>query len=149
MSIQRDILDEPTSVTDENFNTVSYQYDILGRRTQMQAAGQTPVTYAYNTQGTMASLTQGAQTITFVHDALGRLINQNLPGGVVTEREYNALGQLDMACSTKNGVLFDSTTYTHDAAGKITGMNVNGVNKTIGYDLANRITSMVDSTNSY
>lgn len=70
--------------------TVGYQYDALGRRTQMTAAGQSPVTYTYDHSSRLRTITQAPlNPVDIQYDAAGRRTLLTLPNGVSTEYVYD------------------------------------------------------------
>ena len=78
------LLDLVTSETTPQ-GTVSYTYDMAGRRTSLTVARQPPVTYTYDSADRLTRITQGASTVTFAYDAAGRRTSLTLPNGIVVE----------------------------------------------------------------
>jgi RHS repeat-associated protein len=117
INMEYDPLDRLLAET-TSLGTVSYQYDSLGRRTQMTVSGQSPVSYTYDAVSRLRTITQAPlNPVDFQYDAAGRRTLLSLPNGVSTEYAYdpgsrltaliyrNALGQLG------------DLTYQYDHAG--------------------------------
>jgi RHS repeat-associated protein len=103
--------------------TVAYQYDPLGRRTQMTVAGQPPVAYAYDAASRLTQLVQEPLApVTLQYDASGRRTLLTLPNQVSTESQYDPASRLT-ALLYRNalGPLGDLT-YSYDAAGNRIGV---------------------------
>jgi len=112
------LLAETTSL-----GTVSYQYDSLGRRTQMTASGQTPVTYAYDANSRLRTITQAPLTpVTIDYDVVGRRTLLTLPNQVSTEYQYDAASRLT-ALVYRNGLgTLGDLQYMYDPAGSRTAV---------------------------
>jgi RHS repeat-associated protein len=103
--------------------TVTYQYNPLGRRTQMTVAGQAPVAYAYDANSRLTQLVQEPLApVTLQYDAAGRRTLLTLPNQVSTEYQYDAASRLTaLIYSNALGPLGDLT-YTYDTAGNRTSV---------------------------
>jgi RHS repeat-associated protein len=114
---QYDALDRLLAETTA-LGTVSYQYDALGRRTQMTVSGQAPVAYTYDAASRLRGITQSPlNPVTFDYDALGRRTLLTLPNGVSTEYQYDPASRLTaLVYRNALGILGDLT-YQYDPAG--------------------------------
>ncbi len=103
--------------------TVTYQYDALGRRTQMTVSGQAPIAYAYDAASRLTQLVQEPLApVTLQYDAAGRRTLLTLPNGVSTGYQYDVASRLT-ALIYRNalGPLGDLQ-YTYDPAGNRIGV---------------------------
>ncbi len=94
--------------------TLSYSYDLSGRRTAVDSA--TTQTYHYNALGMLDSTTgfDGAHHA-FAYDAAGRLIHRATGTGVSESRAYDD----DDRMTERSNNTYDDH-YGHDARGKVT-----------------------------
>lgn len=93
------------------------------------------------------------------YDAAGRMSSMTAPGGTTTSFGYDLIGNREVV--TKNGTehttiydgagrpshsTTDSTTYSHDATGNLTGIDTATVDRTFSYDGFNRMTGASKGT---
>lgn len=150
-----DVLGRPTSVTLPDSSVTTYSYatntatvtDPAGkqRKSVTDAAGRLSniwepdptanntltlqTSYVYNVLDEMTSATQGAQTRTYVYDALGRIFTATTP-----EAGKVCFGSVTgTACNTDGYDNFDNLQKKTDARGVLTSY---------GYDGLNRLTSL-------
>jgi len=163
------VLDRLTSQTTA-LGTVSYQYDVLGRRTQMTVPNQSPVAYAYDAASRLTSITPGTSIVQFSYDAANRRTTLTLPNGITTQYGYDAASHLSALTYQLGATTLGDLLYLYDAAGNRiqvggawarTGIprvvasatyNANNQQLTFGsqgltYDLNGNLTS--DGTNTY
>src|SRR3972149_6524445 len=89
-----DLLDRLLAQTTA-LGTVRYQYDALGRRTQLDAPNQASVGYGYDAASRLRTITQAPfGPVTLDYDALGRRTRLGLPNGVSTEHQYDTASRL-------------------------------------------------------
>ena len=74
--------------------TVTVEYDEIGRRLKLSATGQTDVTYTYDKNSRLKTVTQGSQTVTLAYDNAGRRTSLTYPNGVVTTYGYDNANRL-------------------------------------------------------
>ena len=162
-----DALNRPTSVTDPAGSSVSYAYDAAGRlQTLTYPTGQ-EASYAYDAAGRLASVTDwAANSTSYGYDDAGRATAVTRPNGVVTTADYDAAGRLiaqvdSRGASTLQTLAYaldpsgrrlsmtdasGTTTYTYDAAYRLTGVAYpGGRTATYSYDAAGNRTRLVDS----
>jgi len=110
------LLAETTSL-----GTVSYTYDVLGRRTQMTVSGQPAVTYAYDPNSRLTGVVQNGQTASLAYDPLGRRTALVLPNQVSTEYQYDPASRLTALIYRNAGGFLGDLQYSYDATGNRTG----------------------------
>ena len=71
-------------------STLTYTYDVAGRRTQMQVTGQTAVTYGYDDAHRITGITQGTNVVGFTYDAASRRTQATLPNGVTIDTAHES-----------------------------------------------------------
>ncbi len=151
-----DVLDRLASQATD-LDTVSYQYDALGRRTEMMVSGQNPVTYTYDTASRLRTITQAPlNPVTIDYDALSRRTKLTLPNEVSTEYQYDAASRLT-ALIYRNAVsLLGDLSYTYDAAGNRASVGGSFARTLLPdpmapatYDAANRQLTFGDKTLAY
>lgn len=113
-----------TSVQDARGNTVTYRYDDNGNRIYERDAQGNVIERSYSksnrllaetvytglyVDGATPTLAQGGLTTRYVYDTKGHLRFVISPEGRVTERQYNALGQLTSTLQYSGGT-FDAST---------------------------------------
>ncbi len=104
--------------------TVSYQYDLAGRRTRLTWPDGFFVNYDYNTVGDLTAIREnGATDWTLAasnYDNLGRRTAMTRANGASTTWTYNAAGHLIQLKHDLPGTADDQTlTYTYNPAGQI------------------------------
>jgi RHS repeat-associated protein len=119
-----------TSTSPEGHQTISV-VDTLGRVTSTDLAAQVdPITISYNAQGLITQFTQGAQSWTFSHDALRRVISRIDEAGNETSFSYDAadrIVQVDLPDGGTEG-------YAYDENGNLaTVVMPNGYTHALGY----------------
>src|SRR5206468_4369706 len=115
-----DLLDRLTAQATA-LGTVSYHYDALGRRTQMDAPGQASVFYGYDAASRPRSITQAPlDPVAIDYDAVGRRTMLTLPNGVSTEYQYDAASRLAALIYRNATSTLGNLSYQYDAAGNRT-----------------------------
>ncbi len=98
--------------------TVTYQYDLLGRRIQMTVAGQAPVTYTYDATSRLRTVTQAPlNPVDIQYDALGRRTLLTLPNGITTAYHYDAASRLMSLIYRNAATVLSDLQYSYDAGG--------------------------------
>ena len=110
-----DALDNLTSMTDSDGNTLTYKYNVLGQETEIDAPDGTPeVQYVYNANRQMtAQIDALGRRTTYRYDALGRQTEVINPDGSTTQTKYDADGNVTAFIDELGRV----TKYVYDAAG--------------------------------
>jgi YD repeat-containing protein len=122
ITLAHNTLDQLVSETTA-LGTVAYQYDALGRRTQMTVNDLSPVPYTYDANSRLLTITQAPlNTADIQYDTMGRQTRLTLPNGVSTEYQYDAASRLTALIYRNATALLGDFTYTYDAAGNCTGV---------------------------
>ncbi len=167
-------LTDKVSATGSTLHTYSYQYDLLGNRTQITEDGTTS-TYQYDQLNQLTKVTQGATMITYKYDANNNrismkngsstttytydtadvnLVSKTDPNGKVTTYTYDLVngksnGNLVQSVYDPGGTghLNQTTTYTYDSNNRLkTAQLPNGMLITFAYDAdGNRVSKTVTS----
>ena len=101
--------------------TVSYQYDAGGLRTQLTLPSSLSIAYSYDQRGQLVALTDwDGQRTTFAYDQVGRQLATARPNGLRSRSVYDAAGRLlSLRHATPNKLLAQFV-YTVDARGNRT-----------------------------
>lgn len=103
--------------------TVTVEYDEAGRRLKLSATGQTDVTYTYDKNSRLKTVTQGTQTVTLAYDDAGRRTSLTYPNGVVTSYGYDNANRLLTINHVKTPATIEALTYQYDASSNRTSLN--------------------------
>ncbi|TKB87563.1 MAG: hypothetical protein E8D43_00895, partial [Nitrospira sp.] len=137
--------------------TVAYQYDVLGRRTQMTANGQSPVTYQYDVASRLTRVEQGSLFATLGYDNAGRRTSLGYSNGTTTSYAYDLASRVTAITHNGPNGLIEALAYTYDAAGNRTSLTrANGPASVVPqavasatYDAANEQTQFSGATLTY
>lgn len=137
----------PTSVKDEQGNTLTYTYDANGNRTSITdgLATQNKFTFTYNANGTQASMTDALGNVTsYTYDSQGNQTGVTYPSPLGAQtRTYDGLSRVIKQTDGKS----QSTTFAYDAMDRLTSLTyADGSTITYAYDADGNQTSMVDNT---
>ena len=118
-----DGLDQLTSeVTPQG--TVSYAYDVAGRRTSMTVGGQATVNYTYDNANRLTQMTQGTSTsVSFAYDNANRRTSLTLPNGIIMNYSYDSASQLSGITYTLSSNTLGNLAYIYDLAGRRTAVS--------------------------
>ena len=101
------------------------------------------LTYDYNADNTVASITDAAGRVTTFTYSAGRITRITDPAGRQANYEYDGNGRLIRSIDPGN----NGTGYAYDTGGRLTQITTpRGSVMVIGYDTANRVTSIGRST---
>ncbi|HEY0638568.1 MAG TPA: polymorphic toxin-type HINT domain-containing protein [Pseudonocardiaceae bacterium] len=128
--------------------TTAYTYDTVGRlATAVDPLTGATATYDHDDAGQLTGIGYGAgaATRTFAHDALDRVISDEVraPGGTVTSAttyDYDDADRLVGKTTTTGGTTV-ANTYDHDLAGRLTSWDDGSTVKTYTWDDAGNLTS--------
>lgn len=156
ITLAYDPLDRLVAETTD-MGTVAYEYDILGRRTQMTVNDLNPVTYTHDSASRLRNITQAPlNPVTIDYDAVGRRTKLTLPNAVSTEYQYDAASRVTALIYRNATGLLGDLTYTYDAAGNRTGVGGTFARTLLPdpvtaatYDPANRQLTFGDKTLNY
>lgn len=106
---------------------VSYQYDGRGNRVQMTGPEGSSITYSYDLDGRLVSLTRNSQLFRFAHDNDNRVTKVSLPNGTTTTRIFDTADHLlSLVNQRSNGTVVSSYSYLYDNAGNRTRLMLPG-----------------------
>jgi RHS repeat-associated protein len=155
--------------------TTSYTYDTLNRlTTQTNGAGQV-VSYGYDLNGNLISLTYpNAKTVsrtynyanqltavtdwlghatTFTPDPDGNTVSEAYPNGVTASATFDRTDQVTNIADAGPGGTLASFAYTRDSNGQLTSTTPTGTgqggNETYGYNSLNKLTALGSATYAY
>ncbi len=138
-----DVLDNLTQVV-QGSQTRTSSYDFLSRLTAsriIEVSTTTDVTYGYDNDSNMTSVTDPRGTVYFENDELHRLKRKKHGTTVVASYSYdgtqanNAIGRLITQRDGDFGSNADKTDYTYDVMGRVLSANrtVSGITYAMGY----------------
>ena len=132
-----------TATSSQPSVAISFGRDAAGRLTSLGAPWGT-TTYAYNTNGQLAGVTDPTGGLfSLGYDPLGRLASMSRPNGVTDSYVYDAAGELMSRTSTKGTSLIDALSYTYDSTGRRTSKTDSAGTTTYSYDAADRLISVL------
>ncbi len=137
--------------------TVSYQYDALGRRTEMTVGGQAPVMYTYGPSSRLRTITQAPlNPVRIDYDAANRRTLLTLPNGVSTEYVYDSGSRLTGLVYRNALGPFGDLTYQYDPLGNRVGVGgsfartlLPDIVPSATYDAANRQLAFGEKTMTF
>jgi len=109
--------------------SISYEYDLLGRRTRMQVAGQPAVNYEYDSAGRLTRISTnigglGTLNFEFSYDALGRRTSLTYPNGVTTTYTYDSASRLlNLEHLSPLNQILEKISYLYDRDGNRIAMD--------------------------
>jgi RHS repeat-associated protein len=117
--------DQVASVTDDVGHVTTMEYDVRGRRIQLDDPDQGTTTFKYNAFGNLYRSTHAAsgQVKNYHHDDLGRLTWSSDPDGLtnfVWDASAHGIGRLASTLSP-DGI---ATLHRYDSAGRVVGMDL-------------------------
>ena len=114
--ITLDALGRPLSVTDPYGQTVGYEWNHNGARTEMIYPDGMSVHYEYDLSGRLSTLTEGLNRTSYVYHENGELAEKVLPNGIHTAYQYNASGRLESLVHTGEEIT-EGFRFSYDANG--------------------------------
>lgn len=115
-TVQQDSLKRPLIVYGANGQQLTYAYDNNGNVLSVTDAAARQTVYAYDAMNRVRTVTAtAAGTTTYTYDTEGRLQSVQDGRGLTTSYTYNGIGDLLTLSSPDTG----TTTYTYDAAGRL------------------------------
>lgn len=152
-----------TSIRLTDASIMTYQYDTLNRVTSRTLPGGEVYSYTYDKLNRVLTATNNSGTVTFAYDNLDRVTAETFDGRT-TRYNYSIAGRTQTTIypdsttvikefDTRNRltkILKDSITvveYAYNNANQLTNKTfANGVNSTMQYDFANRLSSITTGT---
>ena len=156
-SFSYDTVSRVSTSTDGLTQQTTYTYDNLDRVTKLTYAGGISVSYSYDDNGNLSSMTDPTGTTSYTYDKDNRVLTKTLPGGTQLTYTYDPVGNLltftdgggqvsysynqvnELVTLTEPGGA--RTTFGYDAAGQRTSTSYpNGVVMSMSYDTAGHLT---------
>ena len=130
-----------------NGDGIQYTYDEKGRLIQQVYEDGVAVTYQYDNDGALASVTDSSSGITtrYFYDYTGRATKYTETGEDFSHTvayTYNSDNNLSQLVETVNGTTY-TTSYTYDKDNRITAKTTNGITEEYTYDALGRLTQQV------
>jgi RHS repeat-associated protein len=123
--------------TDPDGRTTDYSHLPTGELAGVDLPGNEPdLSYDYDNAGRLTRATRGTAVNEFSYDALGRVIEERLPGQRTITREYDEAGnQVKLTLPGQ-----DERAFEYDAAGRPTAVVHNQQRTSYDYDTGGRLT---------
>ena len=151
-----DSLNRLTTYVNGAGSKLSYAYDLNGEVTSMTYPGSTgTVNRGYDAAGHLASVTDPAGHVTsFGYDPNGNVTGETFPSGTnLTDNfSFNGADQLTSISDNNSGTAFATFDYGLDQNGQMTSVASTGVpadNHSYSYDQLNRLTGVDTSSYTY
>ncbi len=127
-----------TSTSAEGRTTVS-TVDDKGRVVLVQVPGVLDTSFSYDGNGRLNQVVQGDRTVTYAYDTNGNLASITDPLSQTTRFTYDLADRLQTETEPDNSVI----TFSYDQDGNMTGLTPPGESQsTFGYDNDNHLTSV-------
>jgi RHS repeat-associated protein len=135
-----------------NASTVVYSYDLGGNRLSMSLNGTLAVSYAYDDDARLGSLTREAKVFSFNYDAAHRRTSLLYPDGTTTSYAYDAVSRLTSLAANRGSTTITNFGYTYDDMDNRIHKSALGSAEDYSYDPLYRLTQVVrnsSTTESY
>jgi RHS repeat-associated protein len=137
-------------VTLASGSTLGYQYDTAGRLTSQTATVGGTTSFTYNGTGGFSTVSNASGTNTYSYDASDRVTNIVNPNGSSIGYHYDLVGRVDRITEKANPTatarvteygydILGNQTSVKDAAGRITLMSYDAVNRLVEKTLPNGV----------
>jgi RHS repeat-associated protein len=110
------------TTTSAEGRTTSTVTDEKGRVVRAEVPGVTPTTYAYDSRGRLASVSQGNRTVTYTYNAQGYLASITDPLNRTTQLDYDAVGRITRQVQPDGSEI----RFRYDLEGKMVGLTPPG-----------------------
>jgi RHS repeat-associated protein len=129
-----------TSVTDPLLGVTTYAYDVASRQISLTDSVGNTTTYSYDNANRLITVTDpNLHTTTYAYDNANRLTSVTDRNGRQITYSYDSAGNKTGETWVLGSYI---ATYTYDAANRLTVEQDNFSKYTLGYDNANRLTSV-------
>uniref|UniRef100_I5AXE2 Rhs family protein n=1 Tax=Eubacterium cellulosolvens (strain ATCC 43171 / JCM 9499 / 6) TaxID=633697 RepID=I5AXE2_EUBC6 len=118
MSIERDPLGNPLTVTDQNNRTVRYERNASGRATKITYPDGKMAEYSYGPCMRLEQIRTEGHEIRYSYDSIGRLNGVSNTEGINGRFTYDDNGNLRDAEYTNGGLLLEKIQYAFDHCGR-------------------------------
>ncbi|MEK8142228.1 hypothetical protein NKH18_05950 [Streptomyces sp. M10(2022)] len=126
-----------------NDRRLSFEHDILGRRTGRTTPGGAVSTWAYDSAGRRAELTTSGRTLTFERDAAGQELTRRIDDTVRLSHEFDIVGRLTGQHVTGINRTLQRRAYSYRADGNLVGVDeMLGGARTFDLDALGRVASV-------
>ncbi|WP_249043463.1 polymorphic toxin-type HINT domain-containing protein [Paenibacillus faecis] len=117
-----DALGRLTEMIDPRGRNVRYEWTTTGQRSRIIYPDNTSVVYDYDKAGQITQVTDGqGQKTGYGYNLNGQITSRTLPGGETSSYQYDPLGQLvGIEHRNAGGQLLEQLKYVYDPAGNIT-----------------------------
>lgn len=123
-----------------NGTTVSYQYFLTGERQKLRLNGSDVLTYAYEPDGQLNTLTRAAGVVfDFNPDPAHRRQNVIFPNGTTTEYGYDPLSRLSLIRLKRGATVLNDIAYESNDLNNRTSRTENGTRLQYTYDDLSRL----------
>jgi RHS repeat-associated protein len=160
VAIGYDGLSRRTTMTDGKGQKTTLAYDAVDRVVNFTYADNSTITYVYDANGNLTSMTDNTGTTSFAYDALNQVSKKTLPNGSTITYTYDPAGNLSSIADAGGMVTYAynavnlattvtepngaKTTFAYDANYNRTSTAYpNGVTLTMTYDASGRLASIV------
>ena len=129
-----------------NATTVSYLYDLTGRRSHLRLNGLDVLTYAYDDDGELDTITREPGVVfDFNPDAAHRRQSVSFPNTTTTEYGYDSLSRLSLIRLKRGATVLNEIAYESNDLSNRTSRTENGIRLGYDYDDLSRL-EWVDRT---
>jgi YD repeat-containing protein len=124
-------------------------YDLAGNRLTLTADSSLFLSYFYDDNSRLSSLTQGTSAFGLGYDEANRRTSLSYPNGVSTSYAYDTMSRLTSLAAQKAGTPITGFSYSYDDAGNRTTRSGLDFAESYSYDPLNRLSQVVrDSVTS-
>ena len=103
--------------------SVTYAYDVAGRRSSITPSDGTQVTYTHDNANRLTGIAQGSSTVSFAYDGAGRRTTLTLANGVTVSYGFDNASQVtSITYRDSASTLLGNLTYGYDSVGRRTSM---------------------------
>jgi RHS repeat-associated protein len=137
------------------FGTLRYTRDGLGRASSRQVVGQATVSYSYDPAGNLLTASAAQAAVTYTYDAKNRPVSLARSNGIRSNYTYDALSRVLSLTHANGPTVLNSQSYTYDALGNRKNYATNIAQPLITqavtnqYDAANRLLQSGATTYTY
>jgi RHS repeat-associated protein len=128
--------------------SITYGYDLAGRRASMTVAGQPQVTYGYDDANRLTQISQGTTTVGFSYDDANRRSTLTLSNGVNVTYSYDNDSRVKSIPYNFNAATLGDLGYSYDSLGRRTQVSGSFARTgfpspvaSVSYDAANELTN--------
>ncbi len=134
-------------------HTIKYNYDELGRRSDLIYPDRTDVSYAYDARNRIITIdTNGggrAPLATYDYNPLGQIAKLTRDSGIATAYTYDMAERLTDITHARAGTMIANSRYTLDQLGRRTAQtHEDGISENYSYDATGQLTSADYGTSS-